>query len=205
MDWDELGRHIPWISGAGRRLYEEKTPVYDGEGWMVAVSQPGKEWNRTTPPGGDFAIRIHAPADVSPTGRSWEARTFTHIDLFLDVEAKTRFDSGFARETVGRGLAAIVRGEDPMGLTLRRPGAPPGLPIRALLCASQCLALCEHRRYKKFEPLGGRYLPARFALGIVFDLWTAGQAADVVWDGRRGLERLRAAVGRSEPALEEVL
>jgi hypothetical protein len=75
----------------------------------------------------------------------------------------------------------------------------------ALLVTGQCLALCEHRRYSDHEPLGGRCLPARFALGIILGRWSSTMAASVHRLGKVGLTQLRSKVGQREPSFQQVL
>jgi hypothetical protein len=68
----------------------------------------------------------------------------------------------------------------------------------------QCLAVAEHRRYARYEAkMGGRFLPARFAAGIVYGHWTAEDAKLVVRKGRPGVEMLERLNG-APPTLQEI-
>ena len=71
---------------------------------------------------------------------------------------------------------AFIR-TDPMLEAIPEPTI--GLHPRTLLVASQALSLGERRRFDEHKPTSGRALPARFAVGIAYDLWTAGEAGGV--------------------------
>jgi hypothetical protein len=171
-------------------------------GAYVAVRQPGVHWSATKDllvrrPGGDFVVEITDPV------AGWARRHFRHKDLFEDIAGKVRSDPVMMRTSFAPALVSIVaEGSDPLSFTFGR--GLPGLQVGTLLVASQCLALCEHRRYPEFEPVGGRALPARFSLGIIFDRWTWQEAARVEHSGRRGLHWLRERYSR-EPSFTAVL
>jgi hypothetical protein len=62
VDWEELDVHIPWgdpCSPSNNRV----SAVIDADArWRVQVEQPGKYWNVTYQPGGDFLNWGRAPA-----------------------------------------------------------------------------------------------------------------------------------------------
>jgi hypothetical protein len=119
----------------------------------------------------------------------------------------------FLESDVAAALKAVVRdGDSPVSQSTtlekklaRLPRAMPGLPLRLLLTAHQCMALAEHRRYKEQTAVGGgRYLLVRVVLGIIYGKWTADEARETTTgndpaSGRRGglgaLEALEGAKG----------
>lgn len=186
MNFEELNEHIPFVKGV--KLHTVTTQVAKTDDWQVIVKSPGKYQNVTG--GGDFVVILHAPE------AGWKWHRFTHIDLFKDIEAKVHGDTNFMQEQFAPSLANVIYDkQDPMrqplfGSTLT------GIPVRGLLVASQALALAEHRRYKQYEANGGgRFLPARFALGIVFGKWTALDAASLQLRGTPGLLQLEKLHG----------
>jgi hypothetical protein len=118
---------------------------------------------------------------------------FTHTDIFKDVELK-----GNSPACLIGPYLDIVQGADPQGLALLDVLGP-GMDRDTFLCAVQCLAVAEHRRYAQFEAKwGGRYLPFRFAAGIAQGLWTAADSANLQKKGRIGVEILEKAHGTPE-------
>jgi hypothetical protein len=207
MDWERLSRRIPWVPLSAGRLHSMPTVVARSTktGALVEVRQPGVHANETrdlflrpsTRPGGDFVVEVTDPA------AGWSARQFGHKDLFADFAAKCDADESVMKETVVPALIEVIaEGTDPLRETL--PVGLPGLQLGTLLVAAQCLALCEHRRYPQYEPLGGRALPARFVVGIAWHRWPASEAMRVEHSGRRGLVWLRENYDR-EPSFSTVL
>jgi len=208
VKWSKLSRTIPWHPQATASLHSISTVIAESKrsGARVAVKQPGVHSGETgqihgvelVPRlGGDFVIEIKDPA------ANWDARRFRHVDLFADFNLKAEADRSFVKRQLAPALIRVVgEGADPLEPL---PAANlPGLQIGTLLVASQCLALCEHRRFAQFEPVGGRALPARYVLGIIWEVWSIGEAIRVEHSGRRGLLYLREQHGR-EPAFSTVL
>jgi hypothetical protein len=209
MNYQDLDQHIPWLvpsenQAEGTRSFPLPLGLARG---FIRVWMPGKYWRETREPadhlwrprkGGDFAIQVADESDGWTRGRF-----FTHRELFLDVERKARADRESVKTTLIPALVNVVaEGSDPLLESLPRPTV--GLHPRALLAASQALSLCERRRFYEHAPLGGRALPARFAVGIAYDLWTAAEASAVEKKGKHGLRELRARSG-DEPSFSEVL
>lgn len=195
MDWNALEKAIPYVS---RQSTPEApnlvTVVYDAPDGSVMARQPGLYWDLTTPRGGDFLITL------TDRAASWHEKPFTHRDIFSDIQSKTLAAPEWMRLTFARALVLVVAGEqDPDAVAPEAPPELPGASSRGLLRAAQCLALCEHRRYKQYEPVGGRCLPMRYCLGIIHQLWTAEQAGACEKKGRTGLYELRGMAGRAEP------
>jgi hypothetical protein len=200
MDWTSLDSLIPWVSyRQGDVMGARSTVVAVTGSWGIEVGQPGVHWDQTYEPGGDYVIRVTSRA----TG--WRRHAFTHVDLFEDIEAKRRADEAFTTQALMPALIGVIaEGRDPDAAPIDDASPVSGLEPRALLVASQCLALCEHRRFRDYEPAGGRCLPARYAVGIAWGHWSAARAAAVVRSGLRGLYRLRRDLGR-EPTFRDVL
>jgi hypothetical protein len=208
MDWNELDRTVPWIvpvpSGA---LHTRSLVIYEAKTSLVRVALPGRHHADTYMPGGDFVVQVDSAGGTTLSGASWEGRQFSHVDLFEDFERKAEFDAAYMQSRFAPALVQVVaEGEDPVRIAQQLDNsALPGLEVVTSLVASQCLALAEHRRYRRYEPRGGRCLPARFALGIIFRTWRASSAAGVQRKGAQGLQRLRREAGRDEPSFEAVL
>lgn len=208
MRWSKLDRKIPWVPSAAAPLHARETVVATSSATevIVRVRQPGVHAGETKEIvsgvlaprfGGDFVVEIHDPK------QGWVDRQFRHKDLFADIGVKTQANHGVSRNELAPALVAVVaEGADPMQhlMTIRLPGLHTG----ALLVAAQCLALCEHRRYPQYEPVGGRALPARFALGIIWGRWSPGEASRVEHKGQQGLHWLRSEYGW-EPSFSTVL
>jgi hypothetical protein len=192
MDWATLERHIPYVLDQGAEARRRRaTVLYDS---TIQALQPGLYWNETSPRGGDFLITLtDAAAD-------WNAKAFTHRDVFADVEAKTATAPEWMRMKFAPAMVLVVAGEqDPDSVQIGNAPPLPGASPRGLLRGAQCLALCEHRRFKQHEPFGGRCLPMRFALGIIYGVWTARMAGDVEKLGKPGLLKLRRDCNGQEP------
>jgi len=189
MKFDELNKMIPYTTGD--KLHVMEMSPYKG----ITLSMPGRHQNDTTPVGGDFCVMI----DSSNIG--WTHHPFTHGDLWDDLEAKLGADPAGARLLM-RDYAQVVRGECPEGIWTIASGNPWAnmLHPQTFLYAVQCLAVAEHRRYWQSErDGGGRYLPARFSMGIIEGKWTSADAKAYQYRGRQGLENLIKEKGRPSP------
>ncbi len=154
----------------------------------VELMFPGVHALDTTPKGGDFVVTV----DDEDLG--WIKHQFTHNDIFADLEKKVK---DFPVNTIRlmEFYRDVVQGKDPNKLYVSSLAEDmPGLNPITFLYAVQCLAVAEHRRYAEFESRGGgRYLPARFASGIVYGAWTAVDCANMQKRGRPGVEILEKA------------
>lgn len=192
MKFDELNNSIPYVTG-GKKHILSASP-YDG----VTLRMPGRHENDTEKPGGDFVV------EITDDTTSWESKQFTHQHIFDDFQDKADLDVEHAEELM-KIYAKVVFGEDPEDYRIPTSPAWDGTvnPER-LMAALQCLAVAEHRRYARYEAkMGGRFLPARFAAGIVYGLWTADDAKMVVRKGRPGVEMLERLNGKP-PTLQEL-
>lgn len=194
MDFETLKELVPYATG-------DKTHVltmspYEG----ITLEMPGRHQYDTTPHGGDFVVK------VTDLNVSWIEHPFTHEDLFVDIDLKTCEDPYRARDFM-RDYAEVVFGADPDDFTWN--SIPPGweamtINPQTFLRAAQCLALAEHRRYPQYEVKGGgRFLPARFAAGIVYQKWTWEDAKGMQKKGRPGVEILEKVHGKP-PTLKEL-
>jgi hypothetical protein len=191
MDFVTLHEMIPRATGDKLHVMEMKP--YPN----ITLAMPGRHQNDTDPVGGDFVVMVD---DVN---MGWVKHQFTHGDLWHDLEKKL-WAHGPATKSLMQDYAKVVRGGDPeetswgddlvhgseslWGHTLKP---------QTFLYAVQCLAVAEHRRYWKHErDGGGRYLPARFSVGIVEGRWTAKDAEAFQYRGRQGLENLIKEKGR---------
>jgi hypothetical protein len=203
MNFEELESFIPYVELTDDvKKHSKVLEVYKRPRWSVLVKQPGKYWEKTTPAGGDMVVA------VSCEEATWKRKQFKHDDLFQDVQEKLHKHTTFMQQTFAPALARVVfSGGDP-GTELLGSLSPigiSGLDPRAALHTAQVLALAEHRRYKQFEVQGGgRFLPARFALGIIFGRWTADEASARQWNGLPGLRKLESAHG-SPPRLRDLV
>lgn len=195
MKFDELNNHIPYVVGGKKHILS--TEPYDG----VILRMPGRHENDTEKPGGDFVV------EITDDTTSWEAKQFTHQHIFEDFQDKADLDAEQAQKLMQL-YAKVVLGEDPD--TFYKYGMPRSeawggtVKVDTLLAALQCLAVAEHRRYARYEAkMGGRFLPARFAAGIVYGQWTADDAKLVVRKGRPGVEMLERLHGKP-PTLQEL-
>lgn len=185
MDFATLHETLPYVIGKKEHVLEYRP--YPG----VTLKFPGKHQADTDPPGGDFVVC------VTDIGKGWIDHQFTHTDLFAEFERRIKFHHKSVPFMIN--YAKVVKqGIDPADSKYYHGVIGPGdlLNDKILLCALQCLAVAEHRRYAKFESKGGgRYLPARFASGIVLGAWTAADAAGLQKKGRPGVEMLEKSNG----------
>lgn len=190
MNFNDLNERIPHVLGKHHHVVEMRP--YEN----ITLAMPGRHQQDTATPGGDFVVMVDEPT------KRWKKHQFTHVDIFNDVEQKVKFDQNSA-DVFFAAYAAVVLGADPndykdsiFGLALM------GVGIEALnfLHAGQCLAIAEHRRYARFEKKGGgRFLPLRFAQGIVEGKWTAADCKEWQRKGRPGLEALIRMNGDLSP------
>lgn len=185
MDFQELNNLIPYAKG-GKEKVLEMNP-YDG----ITLAMPGRHWKETIPIGGDFVVMVTDYNNVN-----WKKHQFKHDDIFDDIEIKLKADRLCTLKLV-RYYGAVVMNSDPLNFDgsledLRTAGVNPYYFLRAV----QCLAVAEHRRYERFESkFGGRYLPFRFAAGIVEERWTAADCKTLQKSGRPGVESLEKQNG----------
>lgn len=202
VDFDSLHQHIPYVTGGKVKKHSQTLPLETSGKWAVRVRQPGKYWEKSTPPGGDMVV------EVSCNTAGWKWKQFRHDHLFKDIELKLEDYGKFMRDEFAPALARVVYSKTDPRLELLGSIVPvevPGLSPEATLFASQALALAEHRRYKRFESRGGgRLLPARFAVGVIFKTWPSEAAAGVMYQGLPGLESLIAQYGKP-PTLKELV
>jgi hypothetical protein len=197
MDFKTLHEMIPRATGDKLHVMEMKP--YPN----ITLSMPGRHQNDTDPKGGDFVVMVD---DVN---LGWVKHQFTHGDLWHDLERKF---SEYPEEAkcLMKSYAKVVRGDEPESLdwNLKNGAVPDDLERRwnktldpqTFLYAVQCLAVAEYRRYWPHECKGGgRYLPARFSMGIIEGMWTAKDAEQYQYRGRQGLENLIKEKGRPTP------
>src|SRR3989304_6910716 len=162
MRWEDLDRHVPWVGGeGGRPLHSSATIIPRRNDWSVVVQQPGVHAADTQPQGGDFLVRVSSARSLTAAGVIWSSHPFSHEDLFPGAELKSLDDRRFMTHMFAPALATVIAdGSDP---DVAAPEPPhdtmPGLEVAAALVAAQCLALAEHRRYRRFGPRGGRGPP----------------------------------------------
>lgn len=183
MKFDKLNATIPYAIGG--KLKSLTMEPYDN----IRLVMPGRHADQTLPKGGDFAVCVTEPV------LGWTDHQFTHTDLFIDLEEKTRTE--FDSATVLTGLYyEVIIGTDPDKMIVPGGDRFPGIDYKTFLHAVQCLGVAEHRRYAQHEAaFGGRYLPFRFAAGIVEQLWTATHAAEKQRYGRQGVQQLERNYG----------
>lgn len=183
MKFDELHAFLPYVTQGD--LHTDEYLIYDN----VRVKFPGRHAMDTVPPGGDFVVEVNCD------NAGWNWKQFTHGDIFKDVELKTTYNSNFMQSWFAPNLCQIVLGES-IPTVPADEGKLPGVRTATLLEASQALAVAEHRRYHQYEANGGgRFLPVRFTLGIIFGYWTATEAAKVQRRGAHGLRELTKEFG----------
>lgn len=193
MKFDELHAMIPYAKGGKEKILRMKP--YD----TVTLALPGRHWEDTDPIGGDFVVM------VDDEKKKWKNHQFTHIDLFEDLEDKTKqgtyqdlmqVDAQELAQEFMRAYLKVIQGEDPNRVCYTKFDYLSGIRASTFLRAAQSLAVAEHRRYAKYEAkFGGRFLPFRFGAGIVEGLWTAVGAADKQKRGRPGVEWLEKDFG----------
>lgn len=193
MKFDELHSKIPYVTGSVNHVLM-MTP-YDG----VTIRMPGRHQLDTSPIGGDMVV------EITDDTTSWESKQFTHQHIFEDFQDKTDLNEEAAKNLMQHYARVVLEGVDVDRLIVFTPEEWQGTINPAILLAAlQCLAVAEHRRYARYEAkMGGRFLPARFAAGIVYGLWTADDAKMVVRKGRPGVEMLERLNGKP-PTLQEL-
>lgn len=190
MNFEELNKLIP--HALGEKLHVLTMSPYNG----VTLALPGRHQKDTPIPGGDFVVM------VSDSSIGWVNHQFTHTDIFEDIAKKTKQDDVDA-DYLMNNYASVVMGASPTDFDWERGIWKDSLHPQTFLYAVQCLAVAEHRRYGKHEARGGgRYLPARFASGIVEGLWGPDDAALVQRKGRPGLDWLIKERGTPVPLKE---
>ncbi len=206
MDWNELNRHIPWVTPEQAAGQDVDTIVFDEGVRKVWVRQPGRHWEQTYKPGGDFQVRVDSPRAQTLAKEEWKAHGFSHSALFDDFEIKADADPQSMQTRFAPAFVEVVaEGADPEVFHDQLPDDLPGLEPLVALVSSQCLALAEHRRYRQYEPATGRCLPLRIGLGIIFGMWDASRASNYQRRGRGALAILRGVSKSREPTLHEVL
>lgn len=184
MNFDTLNTLIP--HALGEKLHVLTMSPYNG----ITLALPGRHQKDTEILGGDFVVM------VSDAKLGWVNHQFTHDHLFSDIEHKTSQDFDLVTELMNN-YAAVVFGADPNEFEWIRRGWQDSLHPQTFLYAVQCLAVAEHRRYGQHEARGGgKFLPARFASGIVEGLWTAEDCKAVQRRGRPGLDMLISQHGK---------
>jgi len=188
MRFEKLNEMIPYVVGGKSKILSMQP--YNA----VTLRLPGRHAKDTDPIGGDFVVM------VDDDNMGWTAHQFTHTDIFKDFEVKADESPNGARDFMEFYLT-VIQGADPSKIApdteyvfdlLAWWGVHPVTLIHAL----QCLAVAEHRRYAKFEAkFGGRYLPFRFAAGIVEGLWDEKAATGMQKRGRPGVEILEKVNG----------
>jgi hypothetical protein len=193
MKFEELNNSIPYVVGGKKHILS--TCPYDG----VTLRMPGRHENDTEKPGGDFVV------EITDDTTSWESKQFTHQHIFDDFQDKADLHEQAAKDLMQHYARVVLEGVDVDRLIVFTPEEWQGTINPAiLLSALQCLAVAEHRRYARYEAkMGGRFLPARFAAGIVYGQWTADDAKLVVRKGRPGVEMLERLHGKP-PTLQEL-
>lgn len=196
MKFDELNNRIPYVTGGMKHILS--TSPYDG----VILRMPGRHENDTEMPGGDFVV------EITDDTTSWEAKQFTHQNIFDDFQDKVDLDVHSAKILMQFYAEIVLYGTDPddyykyLGVVVEAWAGT--LSVSTLVAALQCLAVAEHRRYARYEAkMGGRFLPARFAAGIVYGQWQADDAKLVVRKGRPGVEMLERLKGKP-PTIQEL-
>lgn len=192
MIFEELNTLIP--HALGEKLHVLTMSPYNG----ITLALPGRHQKDTEVPGGDFVVM------VSDSKIGWVNHQFTHDDIFNDLDTKVKQDSVDADELMND-YASVVFGSSPDDFDWDRGVWKDSLHPQIFLHAVQCLAVAEHRRYARHEKKGGgRYLPARFASGIIEGLWTPDDAKAVQRKGRPGLDWLIKERGAPIPLKERL-
>jgi hypothetical protein len=192
VNFDEVHKLVPYETQG--RLHSNSLNVYTD----VRVKYPGRHALDTDPIGGDYVVE--ALCDVA----EWDWKQFTHTDIFKDVQLKTDANSEWMQSVGIKQLADVVSGSE-IPHPLDVPENLPGVRWSVLLRASQCLAVAEHRRYHRYEAGGGgRFLPLRFAVGIVYGHWNESDASRVQRRGIHGYRELTKEFG-SPPTVKALL
>lgn len=187
MNFETLHAMVPYEHEG--ELHSNTMQVYND----VRVKYPGKHAMDTDPVGGDMVVEVNCG------NAGWAWKQFTHGDIFLDIESKTLSAPEFMKLIGAKQIAEVVSGEEIPRLGFKEMAVSLGLPgvrYQTLLEASQTLAVAEHRRYARYEANGGgRFLPLRFALGIIYGHWSASEAIRVQRTGVHGLRSLTKEYG----------
>lgn len=192
MKFSELNELIPYATGD--KLHVMTMQPYNG----VTLAMPGRHQKDTPKEGGDFVVM------VSDSTIDWVSHQFTHVDIFQDLAKKREQDCMNAEELMNN-YAKVVFGTSPDDFRWDRGVWTDSLHPQIFLHAVQCLAVAEHRRFPQHEARGGgRYLPARFASGIVEGKWTVDDCIEVQRRGRPGLDWLIKQYGAPTPLKERV-
>jgi hypothetical protein len=184
MKFEQLSDLVPYAIG-GKEKSLSLTPYP-----YIKLLMPGRHAKETMPKGGDFCVC------VTDREVGWRAHQFNHADIFKDLALRSELHPLAAVDLMS-GYLDVVTGGDPDKYLLNVQVPPRGvLNERTFLRAVQCLAVAEHRRYAQHEKkFGGRYLPFRFAAGIVEGLWTVSEAQGKERKGRPGVEQLEKENG----------
>lgn len=193
LNFDKLNKMIPYVVGGKEKVLSMHP--YNA----ITLAMPGRHAQQTQPLGGDFVVM------VDDSDLDWTSHQFTHTDLFNDLQTKVDKWPQEA-ERLMLNYYKVITGADPERLDAgERYRLWAGtLHPQTFLYAVQALAVAEHRRYAKHEKnFGGRFLPFRFAAGIVEGNWNAALAAERQRRGRIGVEWLEKQYGT--PSLTETL
>lgn len=190
MRFSELHATIPYVTeGKQKSLTYSPYP-------NIELAMPGRHAKDTSPPGGDFVVR------VSDTNLGWTKHEFTHTDIFKVLEEKKKAQINPSQFLMEDYLKVVnedmeVTFDTVKNLTVTLTGEwMQTMNDMTFLQAVQCLAVAEHRRYAKFEKRGGgKFLPFRFGAGIVEGRWSAADAAGMQRKGRPGVEILEKLYG----------
>lgn len=183
MKFDKLHAMIPYVKGGKTKILSMR-PYPD-----IKLMLPGRHAKDTDPVGGDFVVC------VTDSNMNWENHQFSHNDIFADLVVKANAEPDATDCLMGMYLE-VIKGEDPEIMVVPGGDRLPGIDYTTFLRAVQCLAIAEHRRYHQHEAkFGGRYLPFRFATGIVDGLWSPIVAAGKEKYGRPGVEQLERLHG----------
>lgn len=184
MKFNELHTNIPYATG--ENLHSLRMDISPS----VQIRMPGRHQHDTAIPGADFVVMVTSKI------LGWKFHQFTHDHIFEDIERKAAESPEQANELMNA-YAAIVFGADPKEYEQMEHTWTNSLSSDDFLRAVQVLAVAEHRRYGQHEARGGgRYLPCRFASGIVEGLWTAKDCKAIQRRGRPGLDMLIAQHGK---------
>lgn len=193
VNFSEVHAMIPYCTEG--EVHSNTLQIYPD----VRVKYPGRHAMDTDPVGGDFVVEVDCEAG------GWKWKQFTHGDIFKDIETKSLADPTFMRERAASDLARVVEGENIKPHIRWEALKLPGIRYRTLLEATQCLAVAEHRRYHKYDAGGGgRYLPLRYAVGIIYGHWDASSASKVQRRGIHGYKELTKEFG-NPPTVKSLL
>ena len=186
MNFEKLHKTIPYVTGGKSKVLEMKPHV------NITLALPGRHAGDTVPAGGDYVVM------VDDEEMNWTRHQFTNADIFVEIEKRYEANPTETTRFMRQYLKVVKGGYRPDNLPIIED--PENVvDARTMLCALQCLAVAEHRRYAKYESrFGGRYLPFRFSAGISEGLWTAADATSRAGRGRPGVEWLEKEFGVPE-------